>query len=396
MKRLSIVILPCITVVALAAPLLQGWTAAFAAMPQQTLRRCGVWSTVPSPNVGTSTNFLNGVAAISAHNVWTVGSYGNGNGGLTLVEHWNGAPWKVVASPNVNGSLSNELLGVAAITANNIWAVGDYYNASNTQQTLIEHWNGKSWSIVSSPNVASLFNVLTAISAISAKDIWAVGNSSGLQGYQTLIEHWDGKSWSIVPSPGQQGGQLNGVAALASNNVWAVGSGADTNGIQTLIEHWNGTNWSVVSSSGPGLATNALHGIAAISPHNIWAVGEDSDSVSPSSPFAPLIEHWNGSSWSIVPSPLQGTSDLLNGIAAVSASNIWAVGTYRSSTDPMGPYFTLIEHWNGTAWSVVTSPRPDTPVSDLVAAVRVPATRSVWTVGFTQNSTSQTLTAFHC
>ncbi|SRR6266700_4178832 len=206
MKRLSIVVLPCITVVALAALLLQGSAEAFVAMPQQTRHSCGVWSSVPSPNVGTSTNFLNGVAAISIQNVWSVGAYGNGHGGLTLVEHWNGTQWNVVASPNVNGSSSEELLGGAAIGANNIWAVGDYYTLSNTQQTLIEYWNGKNWSIVSSPNVASLFNVLTAISAISAKDIWAVGNSSGLQGYQTLIEHWDGKNWSIVPSPSLQGG----------------------------------------------------------------------------------------------------------------------------------------------------------------------------------------------
>ena len=396
MKRLSIVNLLCIAVVALVL-LLQVSSEAFAAMPQQVRYRCGFWRSMPSPNVGTSTNFLNGVAAISTNNVWTVGSYGNGNGGFTLVEHWDGAHWKVVASPNINGSVSNSLSGVVAIAANNIWAVGSYNNASNLQQTLIEHWNGKSWSIVSSPNVASQFNVLTAISAVSAKDIWVVGNYSGLQGYHTLIEHWNGKSWSIVSSPSPQGGQLTGVTAIASNNVWAVGSGVGTNGIQTLIEHWNGTSWSVVSSSGPGLATNTLNGVAAISANNIWAVGEDANSATPSSTFAPLIEHWNGSSWSMVTSPLQGTSDLLNGIAAVSASDIWVVGDYRSSIDPMGPYFSLIEHWNGIAWSVISSPSPGSLANDLLSAARVPATNSVWVVGFTQNNnTSQTFTALHC
>jgi len=175
-----------------------------------------------------------------------------------------------------------------------------------------------------------------------------------------------------------------------------VGSAAGTQGIQTLIEHWNGKNWSVVSSSGPGLASNTLNGLVAISAHNIWATGEDTNSVGPSAPFAPLIENWNGSSWSIVPTPLQGTSDFLNGITAVSARNMWAVGDYRSSIDPMGPYFTLIEHWNGIAWSVVESPSPGSLASDLVAVAHVPAKRSIWAVGFTQNSTSQTLTAFHC
>ena len=396
MKRLNVGNLLCITFVALAL-LLQEGTAAFAAMPQPVRHICGVWQGVTSPSIGTSTNFLNGVAAISPNNVWAVGSYGNGSGGFTLVEHWDGTKWKVVASPNVNASPSEELLGVAAISSNNIWAVGDYYTASHIQQSLIEHWDGKSWSVVSSPNVASVFAILTAISAISATDIWAVGNSSSLQGYQPLIEHWNGKSWSIVSSPSLQEDQLTGVVSIASNNVWAVGYGAGTYGIQTLIEHWNGISWSVVSSSGPGLATNTLNGVAAISANNIWAVGEDANSSTPSSTFAPLIEHWDGSSWSIVTSPLQGTSDLLNGIAAVSASNIWAVGDYRNSIDSMGPYFTLIEHWNGTTWSAVRSPSPGSPANDLVAAARVPATSSVWTVGFTQNSTSsQTLTAFNC
>jgi hypothetical protein len=331
MKRLSTVIFPGIAVVALAALFLRGWVGATAATVAQSTRgsmTCGVWHTVASPNVGTSTNFLNGVTTISAKNVWAVGTEGNGNGGLTLVEHWTGTKWKVVASPVVNGSSSDSLSGVAAVAANNIWAVGKYFDASNNQQTLIEHWNGSSWSVVHSPS----------------------------------------------------GGQLYGVAALAANNVWAVGSfsGASTNGYQTLIEHWNGSNWSVVSSPSPGLATNTLNGVAAFSANNIWAVGDESSSVGPSAPFAPLVEHWNGSGWSVVTSPLQGTSDLLNGIAVISASNIWAVGDYRSSIDPQGPYFTLIEHWNGTSWKVAKSPSPGSVASVLEAAARVPSTTSVW------------------
>ncbi len=397
MKRLSKANLLCIVVVLLVALLLQGGTGVLAAKPQSARSMCGSWRSMPSPNVGTSTNFLNGVAAVSSNNVWAVGTYGNGNGGFTLVEHWDGTQWKVVVSPNIKGSASDSLSGVAAITANNIWAVGSYNNASNIQQTLIEHWNGTSWSVVSSPNIAAVFKGLASISAISATDIWAVGNYSASRGYQTLIEHWNGTHWSIVSSPSPQGGQLTGVTALASNNVWAIGTGIGTNSIQTLIEHWNGSGWSIVSSSGPGQATNMLNGVAAVSANNIWAVGEDSNSVGPSATFAPLIEHWNGSNWSMVTSPQQGTSDMLNGIAVISAGDIWAVGDYRSSIDSMGPYFTLIEHWNGTAWSVINSPSPGSLANELVSLARVPAMRSVWAVGFTQNnSISQTLTAFHC
>ena len=196
-----------------------------------------------SPNVDASYNVLSGIAAISASNVWAVGSHSN----LTLVEHWNGTQWKVVASPSVKGSLSDSLSGVVAIAANNIWAVGGYNDASNNGQTLIEHWNGTSWSIVNSPNVAKLSDGLTAISAVSATDMWAVGSISGTSSFQPLFEHWNGASWGITSSTGS--GALSGVAALASNNVWAVGSVSVPNLVQTLIEHWNGRSWSVVNSS---------------------------------------------------------------------------------------------------------------------------------------------------
>lgn len=399
MKRLSIVIFPGIAVVVLTVLFFRGWAQASATTVAQFTHghiACGVWSVVASPNVGTSTNFLNGVTAISAQNVWAVGSEGNGNGGLTLVEHWTGTQWKVVASPNVHGSLSDSLSGVAAVAANNIWAVGNYFDASNSQQTLIEHWNGTSWSIVPGPGASS--GQLYGVAALAANNVWAVGSYAGMStnGYQTLIEHWNGTSWHIVQGSSVSTGHLFGVTALAANNVWAVGSVVGANGIQTLVEHWNGRNLSVVSSSGPGLATNTLNGVAAISANNIWAVGDDSNSTGPSAPFAPLVEHWNGSRWSVVTSPMQGTSDFLSGIAAVSASNLWAVGDYRSGIDPQGPYFTLIEHWNGTSWRVVKSPSPGPVSSDLVAAARVPATKSVWTVGYTQDSTSQTLTEFYC
>jgi hypothetical protein len=395
MRRLNIVVLPGVFIITVAILLFRTEVTSIAS-PSSSPKNCGVWSSVASPNVGTGSNFLYSVAAISSSNVWAVGEYGNGNGSSTLVEYWNGKKWGVVASPNVSGATENTLAGVTAIAANNVWAVGSSTTSNFVRQTLIEHWNGRQWSIVASPNVAALDNGLTAVSAVSATDVWAVGTSSGTNGYQTLIEHWNGTSWRIVSNPGV--GMLNGVAAIATNNVWAVGSRASTNNIQTLIEHWDGRQWNVVASAGPGLASNTLSAVAAISANNIWAVGDFSNSVGPHAPYSPLIEHWNGKAWSIVASPTQGTSDLIGGIAAVSASNIWVVGDYTRDIDPaFGTYLTLIEHWNGTAWSVVNSPSPGSIASDLVSAAAIPKTGKVWAAGFVQNDTAyQTLTEFYC
>ena len=379
-------------------------TATSTALPTSPPSTCGAWSTVSSPKVGTSPIFLNGVAALSTNDVWAVGSYGNGQSSLTLVEHWNGTQWNVVASPNVEGLTSDELLGIAALASNDIWAVGDY--DSSHMQPLVEHWDGKAWRIIASPTSASSGNALAAISAISATDIWAVGTTSSANsasGYQPLIEHWNGTQWSMSSSPALSG-RLFSVTAIKSNAVWAVGWFSMPNFTGSLIEHWNGTKWSTVSSPNPGAASNALNAVVKVTDNNIWAAGDSSNSVGPRADYTPLVEHWNGTQWSVVNGLLQGTSDLANGMVAISSQNITVVGDYRTGIDPQGPYYTLVEHWDGMQWSVISSPSPGSDANTLLAAVRVPATSSIWAVGFTygsglhsgQNSVYQTLTEFHC
>src|SRR5436305_546774 len=68
--------------------------------------------------------------------------------------------------------------------------------------------------------------------------------------------------------------------------------------------------------------------------------------------------------------------DVLSGVAALTASNAWAVGGY--DTGGTGLNHTLIEHWNGTAWSIV--PTPDSPPGVLNAVDAVSAS-DVWAVG---------------
>src|SRR5947207_1428683 len=228
---------------------------------------CG-WSVVPSPN-GSSSSNLSAVAAVSANDVWAVGSSGNQmSGAQTLIEHWNGLSWSVVTSANP-GSIYNTLYGVTAISATNVWAVGYYVNTTGVTQTLIEHWNGTSWSVVKSPSPATGNNELFSVSAASASSIWTVGfltnNSSQTPIDQTLIEHWNGSHWSVVksPNPGSSSNYLNGVTAVSTRDVWAVGNGKTSSG-KTLIEHWNGTSWSVVPSPSTG-SGRYLRAVAAVS-----------------------------------------------------------------------------------------------------------------------------------
>jgi hypothetical protein len=178
-------------------------------------------------------------------------------------------------------------LGVAVVSATDIWAVGEYAVSSSTNQTLIEHWNGSNWQIVPSPNVAgSVFNDLNGVAVVSTNDVWAVGFSNG-----TLIEHWNGSNWQVVASPnvGSVFNDLNGVAVVSANDVWAAGDFSPSSGpSQTLIEHWNGTRWKVISSPNAGFFTNFLDGVATVSANDVWAVGGHANKT--------LTEQWNGTS----------------------------------------------------------------------------------------------------
>ncbi len=234
-----------------------------------------------------------------------------------------------MASPNV-GTSFNELTAVTAIAANDVWAVGVFRDNNLILRTLIEHWDGTSWSIVPSPNVALLNMFLNGVAAVSSTDVWAVGQVFDTGA--TLTLHWDGTSWSIVPSPNgpANASVLSGVSAIATNDVWAVG----TDGGSTLTEHWNGTSWTVVASPSPvppQRGNNALFSVTANSGTDIWAVGY-SVLFSPPAPQRTLTLHWDGTSWTLMPSPNVGSFD--NFLAGVTSAfgTLWAVGRERANS----------------------------------------------------------------
>jgi hypothetical protein len=231
---------------------------------------------------------------------------------------------------------------------------GDYDNGG-VDRTLTEHWNGTGWSVVSSPNQGIYGNLLSAVAAVSTNDVWAVGhyfNNSLI--IRTLTEHWNGTAWSVVSSPNQSiyGNSLNGVGAVGTNDVWAVGFYFNGTIIRTLTEHWNGSVWSVVSSPNQGTYDISLNGVAARAANDVWAVGHYSNG----GVHRTLIEHWDGSSWDTVYSPSQSTYDnSLSGVSAVSANDVWAVGTYNVDANVR---HTLMERYNpcsGTPTPVPTA-----------------------------------------
>ena len=233
------------------------------------------WSVVPSPNVGTGANVLAGVVAPAADDAWAVGVARVAGHNQPLTLHWDGTQWSVVPSPNP-GSARTSLAAVAAVAGNDVWAVGDYDDGT-TDRTLTEHWDGSAWSVVPSPNVGTDRNHLRGVTARAAGDVWAVGefHATGVLHYRTLVEHWNGSAWEVVSSPnaGPSDSSLLAVTALAPDDAWAVGYFiGDSDAARTLTLHWDGTQWAVVPSPNVGDGDQSLEGVAAVS-GTAWAAG---------------------------------------------------------------------------------------------------------------------------
>jgi hypothetical protein len=336
---------------------------------------CNRWRVVASAKPNSTNANLYGVDGRDAGDIWSVGAYESSSSFRTFAEHWNGAVWNLEQTPNV-GSGENDLVAVAALSASNVWAAGfSSPTVTSTTRTLVEHWNGSVWTAITSPSPGQLSG-LSDVKAVSANDIWAAGAYFNLSGnQQTLVEHWNGKAWRIVssPSPGASYNNLSKLAIISPKNIWAVGSTSSGSTSQTLVEQWNGKTWQIVPSlNAPNSIYSDLAAVVAIDANDIWAVGSSESYASYET--STLIEHWSGSSWQIVPSPNAGThGNLLAGIAAASANDLWSVGSYIDAGNFLPR--TLIEHWSGTTWRIAKSPDPGS-LEDKLSAIALVGTTS--------------------
>ena len=346
------------------------------------------WTVVPAPALGSSDNSLGGVAASSPTDVWAVGNYvpdkgaSNQDATLTLAAHYDGTKWSTVPTPNV-GPNFNTFYGVAAKDGK-AWAVGDRLDAKFEARALIEAWDGTHWTVADIPQPGPMRDLLLGASAVSASDVWAVGEQQGSDGmFGTLAEHWDGTSWTAVPTPdpGTSGNHLYGVAALGPDDVWAVGqqnSAAAPD--QGLIEHWDGMSWSVVPSPTQQTASALLDSVAG-SGGQVWAVGEADD---PMNGASPLVEQFQNGAWSTVALPGDGSNwTSLWGVTTAN-NKPWAVGTFVDLAS--GNNEALMLYQGNSGWSIVNAPNPGSG-SNILGGVAASG-NTLWAVGLYDNGGS--------
>jgi hypothetical protein len=248
--------------------------------------------------------------------------------------------------PIPEGSTWSVLKGVSCTSETACTAVGSYVKEGNTR-TLALRWNGSEWSVQTTPNPETGEAQLNSVSCASSTFCMATGWNEG----EPFAEHWNGSTWSIVsvptPSPSVQTG-LNSVSCTSSTNCTAVGSYTPSSGAnaKTLIERWNGTSWSIVGSpNASGEYRNMLTSVSCTSSNACIAVGRY---VTPGSETESktLIESWNGTEWTIQTSPNPEGKKLpwLMGVSCYSQTSCMAVGRAQKGNTE-GETVTLAERY---------------------------------------------------
>ena len=327
----------------------------------------------PTPNPGPFTNIFSAIAAPSDDEAWATGDFLGPPGAKeqTLAARFDGTSWVLVPSAN-QGSQQDDLTGVAAPAPGDAWAVGGSMFTNGTQITLIEHWDGAKFVIVPSPNPTGTTgnSRLNAIVALASDDIWAGGEAIIGSNILPLIEHWDGVQWSIVPTTVNTGFIfVNGIAAVGPNDIWAVGED-DFASVKPFAMHWNGSQWTQVPVPSPaGGGDTRLRSVSADASGTVFAVGSSGNERT-------LAERWTGSAWVIVPTIDVNNQDRLFGVSVRGPDDVLVAG---SAIMPSGNQTTLVEWFDGTSFQLVPSPNPDP--SNTPWAMAAPPCGPRWIVG---------------
>jgi hypothetical protein len=315
------------------------------------------WSTVNTPKGGGP----DGVSCISSTFCMGVGqTYPGTEYAIPTADTWNGTTWSPTPTPPTRRGQESGLSSVSCTTSTSCMGVG-WFGSENPTHTMAETWNGTTWSALSSPNKTSAYdNWFSGVSCTSSTTCVAVGaysygpNDTPL----ALAETWNGSAWSIAPAPARSNDSfLTGVSCTRANSCMAVGVYVNSSGEQvTLAEAWNGSAWSVVASPNRPLNAwdNYLNGISCTSPSQCVAVGEAGSTKPGATTSQTLVESWNGSTWSITPSPSRTGLAELQGVSCVNSASCVAVGSNWNSA--VGTFPSLIETWNGRAWSITPTP----------------------------------------
>jgi len=304
--------------------------------------------------------------------------------------------WTIVKSPNPAATYEGEaeLLSVSCSSSGACTAVGFYKRTGVGYLALTERWNGTKWKLQSIPNpTGGVWIRLYGVSCTSLTFCMAVGSFENSVGaILDLAEKWDGSSWGVVPTPDPGGtaesdhSELDGVSCTSPSACTAVGWFSNEDGLNlTLAERWSGTRWRSESpvnpqGSGPTSYWDELHAVSCTASKACVAVGQSGPGNSES--YGTLAERWNGSGWSVLSTPVNvgEVADVSWAVMlAVSCTSTKACAAVGEHIDKAGNQVTLAETLNGTKWSADTT--PSTPTLQELASVSCTSATACTAVG---------------
>lgn len=294
---------------------------------------------------GATYNSLDGVTCVSASFCEAVGTHFDSAGNQdNLAETWNGQSWRIQPTPDPadpDGSPDdNGLYQVSCASTQFCEAVG-----AGATGALTLMWNGTSWTLQTRPGASDVQpQVVSCASASFCLAADAFGH----------VDTWNGTSWAAGPAV--TGLTFVGsVSCLSATFCEAVGA----NDEGSLSATWNGTSWTTQAVA--GTVSTLLNAVSCSTATSCEGVGETPDSSGQESTVA---ESWDGSAWNIqsIPSPSTTQGSQLTAVSCTSATSCVGVGWYTSSDIPttFGQHQTLAEAWDGTAWTLEPSPSPST------------------------------------
>lgn len=339
------------------------------------------------------------VSALTRGSVMFTGAYG-------AAATSSGGPWflegdgRTVTQPKAQAVLPPRagygILGTSSFDADTdgwaLWSLPTAFTTPFAQRLHGGHWT--SVPFAPSPDAAK-FNIrIMDVVSISPTDAWAVGSrypagaALGLTPpVGSVIEHWDGTRWSVVDDPAaeRENVGLSAVAATGSGDIWAVGenrTSGDTQQIAPLVEHWDGTRWTVVDLPLDAPVFFAgLSGISATRNGSVWAIGYTLDKPSSQGGVPePLVARHDGTSWHLVSAPPDLRGNRPATIYGSSADDAWTV-----ATNPQTGESTFL-HWAGGKWVAVPVPGPEEyGLTYQYADIGGTGPADVWAVGSVRN-----------
>jgi hypothetical protein len=303
------------------------------------------------------------VLALSRSNVWAIGYVSPYQGGdIPLIRRWNGHSWSALHVPRKFDRSTPT--AAADSSARDVWMFGEYATDNgNRPHVYALRWNG-SWSV---RGLWPTYEEIDAAAVISPSDVWVFGPFG--------TRHYNGRTWTKFRLPDT----ITAVSAISASDIWAVGIDTQNESGTPALLHWSGAAWTSVPlpsiSSAPGQPQPQLLSVLATSGQELWIAGY---TLAANGQFRPLVLRRSGGTWQSI-SPPARRLDGLSDIVPDGSGGVWV--------SAMGPLdASAAGHFTDGRWHVSQLPASSGTSTSVYSLAHVPGSEIEYGVGLRAGS----------